>query len=398
MDELKQAAPLEVHRKTDFPSMATPLLGVFNEVLSLRARRRQQVRKAARVRRHLDAVILDLWVAANYSESPFRFVSRNETHYRKETRYRKLYFKYDLLMGVLDDLVELGYIEQKKGYRDRETGVGYQTRIKATDQLLQTLNQFDIKEIVREPEVPEGETIIKRDSSGKLIDYEDDRFTIADREFMQNINNNIRNRNIGTDAVDLRHKHDPTSITLRMIFKEESGGRMYGAFWQTMKKGDRRKLLLDNSPVVELDYSALHPTIAYAQCGLPVTEDPYLIDGFERGDVKIGVLMMLNCITRRKAINAIRRKGVGNIAALVAAIENKHSAIVGYFYTPGFGLHLQNTDSWIAQTIMKRLMDVGIVCLPIHDSFVVAKEHEAVLHRTMVEVFYEKVLQVPIIH
>lgn len=350
------------------------------------------------MRRHLDAVILDLWVAANYSENPGRSVSRNKTHYRKGTRYRKLYFKYDLLMGVLDDLQSLGYIEQKKGFRDRDTGVGYQTRIKATHRLLETLTQFDIKEIVRDPEVPEGETIIKRDSSGKLIDYEDDHFTIADRELLAVYNAMIRNINIGTDAVDLRYKHDPTSITLRMIFKEESGGRMYGAFWQTMAKEDRRKLLLDNSPVVELDYSALHPTIAYAQCGLPVTEEPYLIDGFERGDVKTAILMMLNCRSRRHAINTIRSKGVRNVATLVGAIERKHSAIAGCFYNPGFGLHLQNTDSWIAQTIMKRLMDDGIVCLPIHDSFIVGKQHEAVLHRTMVEVFYEKLQQVPLVH
>lgn len=398
IDNLDKAIPLQVHRKTDYPPMTHQLTGVFSELLQLRVSRKQQVRKAERVRRHLDAVILDCWVAANYSESPWRAVSRNETDYRKETRYRRIYLKYDLLMGVLDDLVILGYIDQKLGFQDRVRNRGYQTRIKATHRLLEILNQFDIKEIVRDPDCPEADTIIKKDMSGKLLDYEDDRFTNETREFLFRFNSMIRQTNIGTDDIDLRYKHDPTSITLKQIFKGEGGGRFYGAFWQTLPKPDRLKLLLENGPVVELDYSANHPTIAYAFKGITLTDDPYVVEGFERRDVKKAFLVLFNVRDRHHAINTIRSFGVKNVEQLVRAVELTHEPINGYFYNPGFGMTLQNTDSWIAQTIMERLMDDGIVCLPIHDSFVVLQEHEAALRQTMIEVFFERFYALPRVH
>lgn len=397
MNVLTEAIPLQVHRATDYPPMADQLAGVFSEVMNLRAGRNQQVRKAGRVRQHLNAVILDLWIAANYSDNPWRAISRNRNDFARETRYRKIYLKYDLLIGVIDDLLSLGYIDQKIGFHDRVRNRGYQTRIKATDQFLNILT-FNIKEIVRNPEAPEDETIIKKDASGKLIDYVDDRFTNETREFLKVYNNMIRNTNIDTNAIELRYRHDVTSTTLKQIFKEDSFGRFYGCYWQTLPKEDRALLKIENEPVVELDYSALHPTIAYAFKGIELTEDPYTIDGCERSEVKNAFLVLFNCRDRRHAINTIRSFGIKNVAHLITAIEEAHTAIKGYFYNPGFGGTLQNTDSWIAETVMKRLMGEGIVCLPVHDSFIVAKKYEQVLRDIMAGVFYEKFCVLPRIH
>lgn len=386
---LKEAIPLQVHRKTDYPPMTDQLKAVFDQLLGLRKSKGQQVRKASRLRQTMDAVILDLWIAANYCENPYRAVSRNKEDYRKGTRYRKLFFKYALLMGVLDDLIELELIEQKLGFHDRRSGIGYQTRIKASDKLLNFLD-FDIKKITRNPEAPEDETIIKRDASGKLLDYVDDRFIREMRAFLFKYNTRLREFYINTDNIDLRYKHDPTAITLKQIFKDDSGGRFYGCFFQTLSKLDRKKLLLEQSPVVELDYSALHPTLAYAFKGIQLIDDPYLIDGLDRRDVKKAFLVLFNCRDRQHAINTIRSFGVRNVESLVSKIEDTHSVIKDYFYNPGFGMALQNTDAWLAESIIKRLFEDDIVCLPIHDSFIVAEEHEAILRRTMIEIFFER--------
>src|SRR5690348_264742 len=268
MNQLQEAIPIQVHRKTDYPPMADQLKAVFSELVFFRESRHQQIRKAGRVRQHLDAVILDLWVAANYSKIPYRAISRNRNDYVKETRYRKLFFKVDILMGVIDDLVELGHIEQIKGFHDRRSGTGYQTRIKASDKLLNFLDSFDITKIVRNPDAPEEETVIKKDEKGKLLDYEDDIYTNEMREFLKGYNDKVRSADINTDAIDLRYQHDPTSITVKRVFNEEAGGRFYGGFWQNMPKMDRLKLLLENGPVCELDYAAIHPTIAYAESGI----------------------------------------------------------------------------------------------------------------------------------
>jgi len=369
--------------------MADQLRGIFSELTELRRNRGQQIRKAGRVRQYLKAVILDLWVVANYSDNPWRAVSRNRNDYVKETRYRKLFFKVDILLGVIDDLVEIGHIEQKKGFYDRIRNRGYQSRIKATDKLLSILN-FNIKEIIRNPDAPEDETVIKKDADGKLIDYIDDQFTIEMREFLSSYNHKLRETDIGTDAIDLRYKYDPTDITMKRIFNEEAGGRFYGGFWQNMPKLDRLKLLLESGPVCELDYSALHPTIAYAEKGLAVTDDPYAIEGCKRSEVKKVFLVLFNCRNRQHAINTIRSEfHVTNTESLIEKIEAKHSAIKANFYNPRYGMSLQNADAWIAEKVMKRLLEDNILCLPIHDSFIVAKQHEDQLYAAMEDCFFE---------
>ena len=77
---------------------------------------------------------------------------------------------------------------------------------------------------------------------------------------------------------------------LRQIFNRESfsmGGRAYG-WWQNLPKPWRAKLTINGEEVVELDYSALHPAMLYAERGLPLAGDPYCIDGHPRGRAGAG--------------------------------------------------------------------------------------------------------------
>ena len=394
-DDLREAIPLQVHRKTDYPPMAEQLAGLFGEVVALRVGRNQQLRKARRVKKHLDVLVLDLWVAANYYPSPWRMVSRNETDYRLETRYRRLYLKHALLLGVLDDLAKLGYIEEKRGFFDKQKGRGFQTRIRATQKLLELLAGFDIAKIERDPEAPEEEVIILRDSNKRPVDYVDNIYTDEMRNDLHIYNAFLRQSDINTDAVDLRGVADPTAITVKRIFKgdninEGSGGRFYGGFWENMPKQDRLKLMLQDGPVVELDYVAIHPTIAYAFKGIPLTEDPYLIDGCERGDVKRAFLVLFNCKDQEHALNTVRSEfHIKGASSLLSAIEQKHEAIKDSFYNPGFGMTLQNTDAWLAERIIKRMTESGIACLPIHDSFIVSEKYTAELREAMDEAFYD---------
>jgi hypothetical protein len=386
---LQEASPLQVHRKTDYPPMNEQLSGIFSELKQLRKENNKQIRKADRVKKHLDVIVLDLWIAANYCNTPWRMISLNRNDSTKDTRYRKVHLKYDLLKGVLDDLISLGYIEMMEGFFDRTKGEGFQTRIKASDKLLALL-QFDLSKIERDPEAPEEEIIIKKDENGKIIDYIDDRFTNQMRESLQKYNNLLRKTNIGTDGINLRYKYDPTSITVKRIFNGESGGgRFYCGFWQTMPKDDRKKITINGEEVCELDYSALHPRITYALKGIEVKDDPYTIEGCDRSAVKKAFLVLFNCKSKEHAINTIRSEfHIKKAESLIDKIEQKHEAISKSFYNPGFGLHLQRLDSWFAEEIINHLTERGIVCLPVHDSFIIAKQHESELHQLMEEAFY----------
>lgn len=66
--------------------------------------------------------------------------------------------------------------------------------------------------------------------------------------------------------------------TLYRVFNDEgltSGGRFYGAWWQNIPSEYRPHITINGKPMVEYDYSGLHPAILYAERGLAVPEDPY---------------------------------------------------------------------------------------------------------------------------
>lgn len=330
---LQEASPLQVHRKTDYPPMNYQLAGIYSELTQLRKKNNKQIRKAKQVKKHLDVIILDLWIAANYCGSPWRMISLNRNDYIKGTRYRKIFLKYHLFEGVLGNLVSLGYVEIKKGFFDKTKGEGFQTRIRASDKLL-TLLQFDISKIERDPEAPEEETIIMKDTNKKVIDYVDNRFTNEMRENLGKYNSLVRQTKIGTDGIDLRYRYDPTQITIKRIFNGESGGgRFYNGFWQTMSKEDRKKLTINGEAVCELDYAALHPRITYALKGIEIKDDPYTIEDCDREEVKNAFLVLFNCESRQHAIDTMRSKlRIKNSQSLLKKIELKHEAIIKSFY------------------------------------------------------------------
>ena len=55
---------------------------------------------------------------------------------------------------------------------------------------------------------------------------------------------------------------------VRRIFNNKSfsdGGRFYGGWWQRIDSKFRKDIRLNNSPTVEIDYSALHVILAYSE-------------------------------------------------------------------------------------------------------------------------------------
>lgn len=74
-----------------------------------------------------------------------------------------------------------------------------------------------------------------------------------------------------------------------------------------------------------------------------------------------------------------------------------HLSEIQHWFGTGEGIRLQYEDSELAMSVLRRMEDLGIVTLPIHDSFIVTEDHEAHLHDTMVETFFELFGEVPAI-
>ena len=188
---------------------------------------------------------------------------------------------------------------------------------------------------------------------------------------------------------------------LYRVFNEKSferGGRFYGALYQYMPKGFRKDILINGEPAIELDYSAHHIRIPYHLEGIEYRDDPYLAltdDPEEREIFKKLLLVALNATTEKKAIEAFRSECIEtawktelsladeSIRGLLARARDQHKQIAGFIHS-GKGRMLQNLDSRITEAILMRMTDMGIPCLPVHDSYIVPRQHEDRLRDVMV--------------
>jgi len=159
----------------------------------------------------------------------------------------------------------------------------------------------------------------------------------------------------------------------------DQGGRLYGGWWQQIPSGLRKHITIDGQWTIELDYSALHPRLIYAERGIQYEGDPYDV-GLDES------LRPLVKVTFQKLINGggyprHPRPGSGEPSfdavemgmswrQFVDTIKDHHSSISDLFGT-GIGLRLQRKDSDIAQAVMLKFNKLDTVMLPVHDSFIV---------------------------
>ena len=173
----------------------------------------------------------------------------------------------------------------------------------------------------------------------------------------------------------------PAQLSMMRIFSKGSlnqGGRLYSAV-QNYKAETRKYLYFDKEPTLEIDYSSFHPHLLYHQDGLQFAgDDPYVIEGFVRGHVKVAFNIMLNrkgTKNNKSAANTISDElGIDaeEAEALEKAILELHSPIAQHFNS-GIGLKLQRLDSDIAMSVIDYFVNVlKRPIVSIHDSFIVS--------------------------
>lgn len=292
-------------------------------------------------------------------------------------------------------------------------GAGYQSVAQPTPLLLELMDPVvDIGE-------PRGdhqgaEVIVLRDKDKGDIDYQDTPETESMRTQIQTLNSELAKLELLLDG-------QPSPVPLmRRIFNEDfgRGGRLYahGPSYQNIKSKRRLDLQLRIDgvmrPTVEIDYSALHITMAYAEANLALPEgDQYAIDGFNRSLVKRAVNILLNAKTRNLAISAMtedlhhgdhdlwlssnlptryRSNCRPLVDDVIFAIEKKHHPIAEFFGSD-CGAKFQKKDSEMIIRIMEQMISrTGRCPLPMHDSLLVADIDRGILTQTMVEVAEEE--------
>ncbi len=338
---VKSAGAFDVHRWSDHPEVNKVVRQLFDEMTLFRKTNDPNARiyDPLKIWRAIKVLVLDLYLAATQTPNPYRYISKGKGSYQKGTRYRKLFLKYDILVGTLNRLVGMGYVSVgAKGFQSHDTGTRRSTRIKATDKLLKLIlaPENGIERFVTRngclallqpnPNLDEQPELIrlKGEKSAKgyaeLIDYKDADFPSADvmRQNLRQINSQLDASQIKLEISDaqkeamfsqlnrkqrnaFRQPIDFSRNTLYSVVKDERfdhGGRFYGAWWQEVPRDYRKYIKINHKPTVELDYSGHHVRILYAQKGLQPPDDPYDIQGFDRDDQKVATLVLLNATGR----------------------------------------------------------------------------------------------------
>ncbi len=363
-----------------------------------------------RLRATLEAMVMDLFVAARTAPGTYLAYSRRSNAYSRRSRYRNPRITHRTVVTVADFLIEAGLATGRRGSYTRVdygfgvAGRGYCSRLIATPALVALLeDRFGLR-LADVGHRPDREVIVLKGPAPRhgapkpLIDYRDSPETEAMRDQLRRINARLAASNIRLTQEGLRLARerglmvDLGAKTLHRVFNNgrfDQGGRFYGGLWITLPKAARRHLLIDGRPTVELDFKALHPRLCYAMAGMPLERDcdPYAIDGLPRALVKKAFNQLLNAapgmrLRASAEAKALLPKGVA-YRQVLERIERQHRPIADWFRARR-GLALQRIDAMIAERIMDYLLQVhGIVVLPIHDSFIVEAEHEFLLGQTM---------------
>lgn len=371
---------------------------------------RNQLRQ--RRRRKADQEVFEATVLAIVSDLAYHhlmnreagvYITRSHRYLGSKSRYRPAAY-CKTLPDILDRLgsQELAFLGMELG-TDCPFGPPLETSIRAGRRLLALVQDHGLQ--LDDFGQDRGQEVIQLKRAkkgvwdgGGLEEYEDTPETIQFREQVQAINVWLEAAEIDFDESCLPQDRpvDTLDRRLRRVFTQgrfDSGGRLFGGFWQPLGKEARRKgLMINGEDVVELDYGQMNPRILYGLCGaLPPKGDAYAIPGFlhHRSGVKKVMNAMLfhdKRLTRMpKGVGKVfkKRQGVGEV---MTAIESAHPAIKGCFFT-GIGHEAQFTESQVLVDVLLTLRDLGLHALPVHDSVIVGKSNQDKVREVMLSCF-----------
>ena len=340
---------------------------LHTEVSKESRRRKRKPEDHKRFLQTIEAIICDLIQNHLSDQSRGIAISRSNRVLSRTSRYKNEVLNKTIpyLLDVLK-LPELQMLEQVVGcinYFYLEKNGNLRTVVKAGKHLVHLIQKYHVE--LEDLGLSDGEEtiILKREKNdlwdhGGTLEYEDNELTNLYRNKMNLINQWIRNADLNYmvpfHEKDI-HNYDLDSRLLKRYFTRgsfKSGGRLFGGFWQQMKKVHRENLLIDGDDIEGLDYSQMSPKILYGYCSLvPELEDCYLIEGYEH--CRKGIKKVFNAMTFSnepmtrfpKDINSLfpvktRFKDVSD------AIEKEHFRIAHMFYT-GIGHYLQFMESQI---------------------------------------------------
>jgi len=317
-------------------------------------------------------------------------------------------------------LIQNGFAECHKGSRDKSTRMKWRSKIRAEKKLTDLARSF----------YPDGLKLVSSDkretirlksygnegSKGKLIDYKDTERTKRMRSRLNRYNRILEKSQITLDLAkadkDVSRRTDFTQTFTYRVFNEgvlNRGGRFYGGWWLDIPSEQRKVIVIDREPTVEIDFCTQALVLLYAIEGIHWGNQG--IDGYEVPDlngnqnmrkaVKRLFTIALNCQSDKKTIAAFHKdykerkakaqeegkhfirfpqEVLDNSQSVLDAFLDYHPRIVPHLWKrEPIGLYLQYLDSLIADEILRVMTWKKIPVLCVHDSFICGVQEEDVL-------------------
>lgn len=401
---------------------------LFQEIVSQSNKRMPDASATRRMHLSIRKLLMDtISVSAKTKHQHWASIHKNKNHYTA-SRYSNPDISYRIhIERVYEPLLELGYLKEIKAglFTDKER---YLTRYEATPKLITLIDPNEVAKLpVYKPVISNPELIRVRtevDGFKQLVKYPDTPQTVKMRINVKFINDVLSKQWFDLELTDdefeqleermhqrsLERNEGEGRLRLqdRMLYRVfntlefNEGGRFYGGWWEMVPSEYRRKILINGKRTEELDFSTLHPTILYAQAGIPLKKDAYNIelrpraipDGYSHIDFRTVVKRAFNAMLNarhelRQPPRELKLKSWGiKWDELVESIRERHEPIGGQFFS-GAGLRLQFEDSQIAESLMIEFARTrGLVpLLPVHDSFICHHGYVREVEELMVKEF-----------
>lgn len=341
--------------------------------------------------------------------------SFNRNDWQRNPKYQKTSY---FIIEIAKEMEENGLIQVKKGYHYEEGS--RKARIWPTNLLLDYF-----------PEVPNGisykpvQLVELKDENKNLIDYKETQETRRIRSILQKVN-------MVNEKARIEYKEHRVLAYLYAVFYKKFTlyGRLHTSgirHYQGLAENERNEITINGDPVVELDYSGLHPRLLYAKEGIQFNDDPYSMvveSDYKpiRTFLKKALLSLLNSggkyvpnnrknptkwfwmnafniaqagINQRlwsnEFINTnlrLQELGITKASQIIERFIEAHKPIAHYFCNgKETGLRIMNRDSKIALDIVNYFAKKGIPILAVHDSFIVQAKYKDELYQVMDKVY-----------
>jgi hypothetical protein len=279
----------------------------------------------------LRTLLANLWFSSLHDNQLLTPINRSNdkkdkaANAKKELRRTNRYSRF-VANEILDKLVNAGYVKQVKGRANSYEGQS--TWSVATKKLLDLVDEFE-DESVNNVSIfikPKPELVILRNADKErqpiLKKHEGEANKLA-------MPARLMNQLIEETSITLSESIDGTLIEnplfpfLYRVFNKSDdlslGGRFYDKHCNYSQE-ERSRILIGGEPVCEVDFTALHPAMLYADSMIQMEDDPYSFYD-DRNLCKSLIVRWINSKTKVGFFSSVTKSGNPKVKAILRRHE-----------------------------------------------------------------------------